>query len=122
MAFGPLALEQIVQEWNMQKELLEMGDFADLEPQSSEGIFNDWWNVGWIPFASNGGGDYYCVDMAPTDVGTTGQIISHFHESGEHQVLAPSLGEYLNDLANLLEGNALEYDADDGIRKKKSDG
>jgi cell wall assembly regulator SMI1 len=117
-----LALEQIVQEWTMQKELLEMGDFIGLEAQSSEGIANDWWNIGWIPFAGNGGGDYYCVDMAPTDAGTPGQIISHAHESGEHRVLAASLDDYLNDLANALEANAFEYDDDDGIRKKNSDG
>ena len=121
MAFGPLALEQIVQEWEMQKELLESGNFVDLKPNSSEGIASDWWNVGWIPFADNGGGDYYCVDMAPTDAGTKGQIITHSHESGEHKLLATSLTDYLNDLANSLDASAFEYDDDDGIRKRKSD-
>ena len=98
------------------------GDFADLEPQSSDGIANVWWNVGWIPFADNGGGDYYCVDMAPTGAGTRGQIISHSHESGEHKVLAASLADYLNDLAQSLEANAFEYDDEYGIRKRGSDG
>ena len=119
MAFGPLSLEQILQEWKMQKELLESGDFEGLEPQSADGIANDWWKVGWIPFADNGGGDYYCIDMNPTDTGTTGQVISHSHETGEHKMLARSLSAFLKDLANSLDSNAFEYDADYGVRRKE---
>ncbi|MEZ6062138.1 MAG: SMI1/KNR4 family protein [Planctomycetaceae bacterium] len=110
MAFGPLALDQIVYDWQLQKELVECGDFADREPESCDsGIANEWWNVGWIPFASNGGGDYYCIDMAPTADGTKGQVITHSHESGEHKVLAPSLSAYLGELADGLEAGQFEY-------------
>jgi cell wall assembly regulator SMI1 len=121
VAFGPLALEAIVQDWKMQRELLEAGDFAGLEPVSSKGVANDWWNPGWIPFADNGGGDYYCIDMAPAEGGREGQVISHSHESGEHKVLAASLADYLDDLANALEANTLEYSEEDGIRRRRSD-
>lgn len=121
MAFSPAPLEQVIADWKMQKELLDMGEFADRAPQSAAGIAGDWWNVGWIPFANNGGGDYYCVDLAPTDGGAKGQIISHSHESGEHRVLASSLEEYLANLADLLESNEFEYDDDYGVRKIASD-
>ena len=47
MAFGPFALDQIVREWQMQKELVECGEFVDREPDSCvPGIINEWWNVG----------------------------------------------------------------------------
>lgn len=120
MAFGPLPLDEIAQEWNMLKELLEMGDFEGLESQSVEGIANLWWHIGWIPFADNGGGDYYCIDMAPTSTGTEGQIISHSHETGEHKIIARSLGEFLHNLANDLAEDIYTYDYDYGIRKKSS--
>jgi cell wall assembly regulator SMI1 len=119
MAFSPMSLEGVVLDWEMLKELFEMGDFADLEAEASEGVANDWWNVGWIPFADNGGGDYYCVDMAPTDAGTVGQIISHSHESGTREILASSLAEYLSALADSLEADLFEYDDDYGLRKRR---
>jgi cell wall assembly regulator SMI1 len=121
MAFGPLALQQVVREWQMQRKLLKGGDFAGREPQSDEGVASDWWNVGWIPFAGNGGGDYYCVDTAPTGAGTRGQVITHSHESGEHKSLAPSLAHYLSDLADALEAGQYEYDEDYGIRRRDAD-
>jgi len=121
MAFGPCALEQITADWQMQKELLEGGDFADLTPESCDpAITNDWWNVGWIPFAWNGGGDYYCIDMVPTADGTMGQVITHSHETGEHKVLAPSLAAYLNDLADGLDAGKFEL-TDDGLQKSEAD-
>ena len=116
MPFGPLALEQIVDEWEMQKELLEGGDFADRVPETCDAtVKNEWWNVQWIPFASNGGGDYYCLDMAPTELGTVGQVITHSHESGEHHLLAPSLLAFLNELANALEAGTYEF-CEDGVQ------
>ena len=121
MAFSPLALDQIIRESKIQKELLEMGDFADLVAEASEGVANDWWNMGWIPFADNGSGDYYCVDMAPTSGGTVGQVISHSHESGERRKLANSLAEYLGDLADSLESGSFEYDDAYGIRRKNEE-
>jgi cell wall assembly regulator SMI1 len=116
MAFGPTALEQIVREWDIQKDLVEGGDFADLEPRSAAGVAGDWWNMGWIPFAGNGGGDLYCVDLAPGGEGVRGQVITHSHESGEHKILAPSLAAYLSDLADGLEAGRYKY-TDRGMQK-----
>lgn len=115
MAYGPLSLAQVVQEWQMQKELLEMGDFARLNPQAAVGVANVWWHPAWLPFAGNGGGDYYCIDLAPTAEGVKGQVITHAHESGKHTVLAPSLAAYLSNLADALEAGTLVYDEDYGL-------
>lgn len=117
MAFGPLAVDHILSEWQMQKELVDCGEFADRQPESCDaGIENEWWNVGWIPFAWNGGGDYYCIDLAPAAGGTRGQVITHSHETGEHKVLASSLAEYLSNLADDLEAGKFEY-SDYGLQK-----
>jgi cell wall assembly regulator SMI1 len=50
---------------------------------SNIGIAPAFWHKGWIPFASNGAGDYYCLDLAPVEEGDIGQIISFNHENGE---------------------------------------
>jgi cell wall assembly regulator SMI1 len=55
-----------------------------------------------VPFASNGGGDSMCLDMAPTARGTGGQVISMNHETGVRQRLAPSFAEFLNRLVECL--------------------
>jgi cell wall assembly regulator SMI1 len=108
--YSALPLEELVDHWKMQKELVEKREFADLEPKSEPGIKNDWWNIGWVPFAWNGGGDYYCVDIAPGDGGTPGQVITHNHENGEHKRLAPSLREWLSQFASDLEDGLFRLD------------
>ena len=115
MAFSPMSLEDSASAWEMLKELLEMGEFDDRSPKTGAGISNVWWNTSWIPFADNGGGDYYCIDLAPENGGSLGQIIFHSHESGEHVVLAESLRSYLAKLADDLESGNLEYDEDYGL-------
>lgn len=115
MAYELLDLEGVVNNWKIWKELLESGDFADLKPESATGIAAEWWHVGWIPFADNGGGDCFCLDMAPTSAGVAGQVISHSHETGEHQVLAPSLEEYLKLLAADMEAGRYRFDAEQGV-------
>ena len=73
------------------------------------------WNTGWIPFAGNGGGDLYCIDMAPAEGGTVGQIISHNHESFDHKLLARSFGDYLESLAERLENGELTFSEKWGV-------
>ncbi|PNY37346.1 hypothetical protein C2E31_08260 [Rhodopirellula baltica] len=116
MAFTPMPLNEIISDWESQKELVEVGQFDDCTPQSDTGIIDEWWNVGWIPFASNGGGDYLCIDTAPTRDGKKGQVISHSHESGEHRLLANSLSEYLSVLSSDFESGKYEYHARYGVR------
>lgn len=116
MAYGLMSLEQVVADWQMLAELVESGDFEDCTPSSETGVQNDWWNLNWIPFADNGGGDYFCLDLAPTEQGEYGQVITHSHETGEHKILANSLAEYLQGLADRLDANEFEYDEDYGIR------
>ncbi len=110
MAYGPLAISQLQSEWAIQKELLEGGDFEGCEPEQVDpGIRNESWNPGWVPFAGNGGGDLYCIDMVPGEGGTAGQILSHNHETLDHKLLAGSFGDYLERLAERLEKGELSF-------------
>ncbi len=113
IGFYLMPLDEVGNDWTIQKELLDIGEFAGEHPESAKGIRKAWWNVGWIPFASNGGGDYFCIDMSPTSAGTIGQVISHNHETGEHLLLAPSLRQFLHQLASNLEEGMISYDEDE---------
>ena len=52
-----------------------------------------------MPFASDGGGDSLCIDLAPADGGMIGQIILMNHDDASRPKIARSLGELLNRLA-----------------------
>jgi cell wall assembly regulator SMI1 len=120
MAFSPLPLEEVVYGWKMHKELLETGNFPG-KAESDPGIAPAWWHVGWIPFAGNGGGDFFCIDTVPTAGGTRGQVIAHSHESGKRVKLADSLSAYLSQIAGGLESNALKYDETYGLQAAAED-
>ena len=34
-----------------------------------------WWNLKWVPFTYNGGGDHPCIDLDPAVTGTVGQVV-----------------------------------------------
>ena len=115
MAFSPLPLTQVRSEWESWKHLIEMGEFAGQSSQPATGIRADWWNCGWIPMASNGGGDFQCIDMAPAETGRAGQVISMGHESGRRELIARSLSDYLRRLADGLESGEYRHKEGYGI-------
>lgn len=115
MAYYPLDIDMMIGDRLMLNDLLSMGEFADLEAEPSDGVAADWWNPGWIPFAGNGGGDYFCIDTVPAAGGKPGQIIAHSHESGERRKLADSLGEFLEQLADDMDSGGIQYDEDCGL-------
>lgn len=110
MAFTPLLLEELRAEWKSQRDLVAVGEFADLSPQPDAGIADAWWHPGWIPFAGNGGGDLFCIDTAPATGGVVGQVVAHSHESGRRRLLAPSLEAYLETLADRTEQGEFVFD------------
>jgi molybdopterin molybdotransferase len=115
MGFSPLNVEEIEYNYNMLKKLVNDGEFDGRTSDAEEGIRNDWWNASWIPFAGNGGGDYQCIDLNPTDEGTVGQIIGAWHDDSERQLIATSLKDYLCKLADSLESGEYQYDEEYGV-------
>lgn len=115
MAFCLLPIEQVAAEWKIWKDLIDGGDFEGMESEPAIGISDAWWDDGWVPVAGNGGGDFICVDLKPTTGGTAGQVICAWHDSEERQLLASSWANYLDSLADELDGGQLKYDEDCGV-------
>ena len=114
MGFSPLSIQQIVAVWQRLNVMAKGGEFEGCCAEPDDGIRADWWNPGWIPIADNGGGDYQCVDLVPTEAGTRGQIIGVWHDDVERHLIAPSLSEYLRQIADGFDKGALRYDENEG--------
>ena len=102
--FALLSLEEIVREWTVWKKLADAGEFKNQQSQPDAGVRSDWWNPKWVPFAADGGGDSLCVDLAPAEGGTVGQVILHQHADDARakkatgvQSLLHLLGEHLSE-------------------------
>ncbi|MGY4492260.1 SMI1/KNR4 family protein [Pseudomonas sp. TE3610] len=108
-----LPLAEIVAQWSIWKELLDQDTFADFESEA-DGLLvrKDWWNAGWIPFTHDGGGDHFCIDLAPGPHGTAGQIIEMWHDDGIRPVMASSFSALLGAYADSLEAGDYVYHAD----------
>lgn len=70
-------------------------DFDDEEISGSDkGVRDVWYRRGWIPIATEGGGNYVCIDTDPATGGTYGQVIYVDHEGGGRELLAKSLSAW----------------------------
>lgn len=107
-SFYLLPLQDIPAEWDLWNDMVESGEFEDLSTRPGKGVVAGWWNAGWVPFASDGGGDFLCVDLAPADGGTIGQVIKMQHDSDERPVVAASFAAWLQQLAEAFENGELE--------------
>jgi cell wall assembly regulator SMI1 len=58
-------------------------------------VAREYWRRGWFPFAIDGGGNAYAVDLSPVEGGTWGQIIVIGGDEDERRVLAPGLTAFL---------------------------
>ena len=113
-----LSLERIQDEWRIWKGLLDTGELS-YEPDRGRvdaQIRKVWWHPQWLPLTYNGAGDHDCLDLAPSEEGTRGQIITMWHDDDERKVIAPSLLAWFQDYAERLEAGQLVYSDDyDGI-------
>ncbi len=117
ISFYLMSLNSVAQDWRMMKELVESGEFknSDRRVKNDNAIRKCWWNPAWIPFAGNGGGDYFCLDRDPARGGTRLQVIHFRHDDERRTLLAPSLQAFLYELANRLEDGKYRYDEEEGI-------
>ncbi len=61
-----------------------------------------WWGRGWVPFLSNGGGDYLCIDLTAEFGGTPGQLIAFFHDWEKRPVKFADMQTWLQTLVASL--------------------
>ena len=61
-------------------------------------IKNQWLNINWVPFASDGGGNMKCLDLDPAENGTVGQVLDLENQdgSGPQYTKSSSFLHYLN--------------------------
>ncbi len=109
---GPalLALDRIVEEWRSFDRL-----------KRKEGFDDDWWRPDWVPFATDGAGNFWCADVAATAKGRPAPIVDFVHDEPDREVLAPSFTSILTTLAGRMERDEIAYDADLGIVDKGSE-
>lgn len=98
-----LSLARICDEWQVWKELLDEGNFSGVHSEPDAGVCADWWNARWIPLTADGSGNNACLDLAPTENGSVGQIIAMWHDDPIRTRLALSFGAWLEGFADDLE-------------------
>ena len=74
-----LDLDGILADWSSWKGLIDEGEFANDQSNPAKGIRSSWWHSGWIPIASNGGGDSLWYRPGPR--GRRNCRPGHHHES-----------------------------------------
>ena len=95
-----LSLEYALAQWRPWKELIDVNEFAGNTALPDDGVRAEWWHPGWVPIASDGGGDSICVDLAPAKGGIVGQVIRVSSDSGDRPRVASSFAELLAMLAD----------------------
>lgn len=108
-SFYLLCIKDIPKEWKQWNRLLAIGEFKDAKTNQDKGVAQGWWNSAWIPFASNGAGDFLCIDLAPALDGAIGQIIRVRHDDPARVVMAESFGVWLAQLAGTIEQGGIDY-------------
>lgn len=109
-----LSLERIRSEWVVWKDLLHTGTFEDSESDPAEGIRSDWWNPLWVPLTYDGAGNHSCIDLAPAEGGSVGQMITMWHDDAERTLLAPSFRAWLEAYATAMEDGRIAFSAEHG--------
>ncbi len=90
LTFSPI--QKMIETWTfLQEEYDPDGEQAE----NDSAIKPMLWNPAWIPFATNGSGDYVCIDMDPADDGKYGQILYFWHDWNNRSVEAESLNAFI---------------------------
>jgi cell wall assembly regulator SMI1 len=116
-----LSLDGITSEWDVWKDLLDGGEFADVQRKTDGRTVPDWWHPWWIPFTSSGAGDNYCLDLNPGPDGTAGQVIIMWHDDAARPVEAESFRAWLARFADDLEAGRYTYSEEYGGIVRRED-
>jgi cell wall assembly regulator SMI1 len=108
-----LSVGNVLLSWDAWNDLADGGDLAGLTAKPGKGIQPVWWSKSWIPFASNGGGDFLCLDMAPAAAGRSGQVIEIFHDFPDRKVLSPDFDRWFKEFVDARAG---QYGARNGTK------
>jgi cell wall assembly regulator SMI1 len=89
-----LSIQDILMAWSVWIDLLNDGDFDNRISKPDRQINSGWWIKEWVPFASNAGGDYLCLDLNPSASGHIGQVIKIYHDFPKRVLISTSFAEW----------------------------
>lgn len=69
-----------------------------------------YWRRGWVPFLSNGGGSYLCLDLTAEDGGQPGQILEFWKADEDRPITHAHMQAWLADLVGSMEDGSIEID------------
>lgn len=95
-----LSSRRILQEWVIWRDLMNSGDFDDVAAESGVSVKPVWWSPKWIPFTYNGAGDHLCLDLDPSNLGLSGQVITLWHDDGARKKEADSFAQWFARFVN----------------------
>jgi cell wall assembly regulator SMI1/predicted DNA-binding WGR domain protein len=95
--YSLMNLEEIAGTWRGMQKVKKPSDFKG----------RHYWNVGWIPFLENGGGDYLCIDLNGV-VGTNGSVIEYWHDEDDRSFKFDSINQMLTAFVSALEAGKWE--------------
>jgi cell wall assembly regulator SMI1 len=97
-----LSAERVADEWKVWKDLFDKGTFSESngDVEADAEIQPYWWHPAWIPITYDGSGNHDCLDLAPTEKGTYGQVICMYHDDSIRKVQAVGFTRWL---ANYIE-------------------
>ena len=77
-------------------------------------MFERWddahWQPCWVPFLSNGGGDYLAIAAGAFGDIPAGSIIWYDHESSDREIVHPNFDSFLADLYDRMVNDRLDCD------------
>lgn len=116
-----LPLERAAAEWRVWNEVLaEFGGNPYAIPGGSwpsGAVDPAYINPRRIPLTHDGSGNHIGLDLDPWPEGRVGQVILYGRDEDLKAVLAPSLGRFLEWIADLLESGNVRLDAEPGTRR-----
>lgn len=103
-----LPLHDVLVSWDQWDGFEAQEDMDESASSTPEGFVQPKYSTrGWIPLTHDGSGNHVGVDLAPGPDGTVGQVITFGADDDEHQVLAPSLLSYLEQVTALIASGAV---------------
>lgn len=88
----------------------EMADIARVTVKVSQPdlVKKEYWIEGWLPFATDGGGNSLALDFMPESQGTSGQIIVIGSDEDHRRVLASGIAELLQRMIDAAQSGKIE--------------
>lgn len=120
LAFMPL--DEMEHDWAMWKDIAVNDASMNVEIETvshpTGAIREQYASPGWLPFLSDGGGNFVGIDLWPDVTGQVGQIITSGRDEEHRYVLAPDMSTFVRTYLQRLESAQVEvkklggYDGD----------